>query len=68
MPQGEKFTDIDLSDMDAPICNQCKHFNRVSLNMICTAYPKGIPIQIIKSIVDHKTPFINDNGVRFEPI
>ncbi len=68
MAEGEKFTDIDISDMEAPICNQCKHFNRSSINVICTAYPKGIPVQIIKNIVNHKKPFINDNGIIFEKI
>lgn len=68
MALGDKFTDIELEDMQSPICNDCIHFNRQSLTPKCKAYPQGIPIQIIRNIVSHKKSFIGDNGIRFKKI
>ena len=56
--------DLNESTYIAPICNQCKHF-KLS-NVSCTAYPNGIPDQILENLVDHTKPFIGDNGIQFE--
>jgi|TARA_Y100000401_G_scaffold98144_1_gene85809 hypothetical protein len=48
-----------------PICNKCKHKNPNSIT--CKAYPKGIPDEIIFDKVDHRKPYIEDNGIVFEP-
>jgi hypothetical protein len=35
--------------------------------MRCTAYPEEIPSAILKNLHDHREPYPDDNGVRFEP-
>ena len=51
---------------DGPICNECIH--RKSGETKCNAYPDGIPKNILTGKVDHRKKYINDNGIRFEPI
>jgi hypothetical protein len=48
-----------------PQCNECKHF-ALSGKIRCTAFPDGIPNEILDNIHDHKTPYPGDNGIRFE--
>jgi hypothetical protein len=36
--------------------------------LVCKAYPGGIPDAIIEGKVDHRKPFKGDNGIRFEPL
>jgi hypothetical protein len=49
-------------------CATCLHFhdddNRETAT--CDAFPDGIPEQILTGEVDHKSPFPNDNGIRYE--
>ena len=66
MPLGEKFTDIEILDINFPICNQCVH--HIKNTSSCLAYPEGIPFQILQNLVDHKKPFPGDNGIRFKKI
>ena len=49
-----------------PICNTCKH--RKPKTVKCAAYPAGIPNNILTSKVDHRKPYIKDNGIQYEPI
>lgn len=60
----EKWAISHLEGISTPICNQCKHF-KLS-NVSCTAYPGGIPDQILENLIDHRKPFIGDNGIQFE--
>ena len=64
MAKGEKFTDISLLDMESPICNQCVHY--IKNTTTCSAYPIGIPFQILTNLANHKKPFPGDNGIRFK--
>jgi hypothetical protein len=59
-----------MTTVPAPICYDCKHFNRrESWRWFkCKAYPDGIPDEIIESEVDHTKPHKGDNGIQFEPI
>ena len=66
MAEGEKFTDIQLEDLDSPICNKCFHYKKRTL--VCTAYPNGIPFQILQNLADHTKPYPEDNGIRFKKI
>jgi hypothetical protein len=49
-------------------CIKCKHFDETPRTFKCTAFPDGIPDQILLSEHDHKKPFPGDNGIHFEPI
>jgi hypothetical protein len=56
-----------MTSLAPPICVGCVH--RISeRGWSCTAYPNGIPDEIIRSKVDHRQPHIGDHGIRFEPV
>jgi hypothetical protein len=46
-------------------CHLCKHLHKGDLT--CDAFPDAIPNDILSSIIDHRKPFPNDNGIMFEP-
>jgi hypothetical protein len=46
-------------------CVWCRH--RYADGRRCRAYPKGIPEAIAKNRHDHRYPFDQDFGVRFQP-
>jgi hypothetical protein len=50
---------------EAPICVYCLHLARPSLT--CTAFPEGIPDEIIKNEFDHREPHPGDRGIQWEP-
>jgi hypothetical protein len=45
------------------LCRLCKHRQGFG----CAAYPKKIPLDIRLMYVDHRQPYHEDNGIRFEP-
>ena len=47
-------------------CTLCKHLHEDKIS--CDAFPDVIPNEIQSSIVDHRKPFPNDNGIMFETI
>jgi hypothetical protein len=52
------------------LCITCKHaaWNNPELVRGCTAFPDGIPEEIISNEADHREPFPGDNGIMYEPI
>jgi hypothetical protein len=48
-----------------PLCWDCRH--RARKDAKCTAFPDGIPWEILDSVADHRHPFPGDQGIRFEP-
>ena len=56
------------SDFVYPLCNQCKHLDRIAKNATCAAYPEGIPDEILGNKVDHHKPYKGDHGIQFEPM
>jgi hypothetical protein len=48
-----------------PLCHWCRHRDPV-IPWVCRAYPEEIPQEIRWMNVDHRLPYLNDNGIRFE--
>jgi hypothetical protein len=47
-----------------PMCYSCVHLNPGELT--CTAFPQGIPDEILDGRVDHRKPMEGDGGILFE--
>ena len=60
----KKFAVQSMDEFNFPICNDCVHLT--DGKWTCVAYPKGIPDEITNNRVDHKEPYIGDNGIFFE--
>ena len=55
-----------MTSISQPICMFCKHYKPGGEKFTCAAFPDGIPDSIIDSLVDHRQPFVGDNGIQFE--
>ena len=47
-------------------CTKCVHFLNSKGGFTCNAFPKGIPLEIIRGDIDHLKPFPGDNGIQYE--
>jgi hypothetical protein len=57
-----------MTSVAPPICGGCKNLTSPDLREPrCTAFPDGIPNEILLSRADHRQPFAGDNGIRFDP-
>ena len=45
------------------LCGFCINYRGA---LKCSAYPKGIPEEILTGEHDHRTPYKGDNGIQFE--
>lgn len=56
----------------SPVCTFCRHLHQAELRPngthknTCDAFPDGIPKAIWTGKNDHRKPYSNDNGIRFE--
>ena len=48
-------------------CHMCRHMF-TSGTPRCTAYPDGIPWEIQSGQVDHRLPYTDDRGIRYDPL
>lgn len=52
-----------------PYCAYCIHFNAdVRDKEVCTAFPEGIPREILQGKHNHTTPYEGDHGIQFAPL
>jgi hypothetical protein len=47
-------------------CNKCKH-RFLDPGDTCTAFPDGIPDEVLFGDKDHRFPVEGDHGIQFEP-
>lgn len=50
----------------APACYWCRHFRRHVIGETCSAFPNGIPEELISDQVLHTGSVDGDGGLRFE--
>jgi len=55
----------DIREFKRVQCSGCKHYID---NLVCGAFKKKIPNEILTGEHDHTKPYKGDNGIRFEPI
>jgi len=53
------------------LCLTCRHYKpkrRRTDKSRCSAFPDGIPLEILNSTVKHTEPYEGDNGIQYEAI
>ncbi len=55
----------ESGDIKVSQCAYCRHKRRRGT---CNAFPKGIPLLILRNERDHRKPYDGDNGIQFEPV
>lgn len=65
MNSYEKFKKMIKGEISQ--CKCCIHYKETLNGDCCDAFPFGIPEDILKNYVCHKTPFPGDHGICFEP-
>lgn len=59
--------DFEPGGLILSLCAYCRHKQRYENGVTpCTAYPDGIPSEILASKVDHVAPYPGDQGIQFE--
>lgn len=61
-------SDRFIAEKGSLIQAQCNYCKLRGARATCTAFPRGIPKAILSNQHDHRTPFAEDQGVRFDPV
>ena len=62
------FVTSSTKDSDKfPLCVKCKHLNK-DKSKSCTAFPEGIPKDILTGKVSHINNVEGDGGIKYEPL
>jgi hypothetical protein len=52
------------------VCATCRHYRGMQKGSgkmpTCTAFPDGVPLDILRGIEDHMNPLEGDNGIQYE--
>ena len=54
--------------MESNYCPNCSNLIMTEEFLVCSAFTKGIPEEILTGEIDHTKPYKGDNGITFEPI
>lgn len=68
MSDNQRHTDKfvwDTSEVTVSQCAVCRH-NR--LDGTCSAFPDGIPMDILANVFDHRQPHDGDHGIQFKAL
>jgi hypothetical protein len=49
-------------------CFRCLNLFNITNTLTCSAFPDGIPVDILTGMVDHTEPYKNDKGIRFKTV
>ncbi len=48
------------------LCTHCERFDRATEDRnVCTAFPSGIPSDVLLGVLDHSKPIPGDHGLQF---
>lgn len=58
---------MDSRPVVVPLCFSCVHYRgETAAGYKCTAFPLDIPTPILLMEHDHRQPYPNDRGIRYE--
>jgi hypothetical protein len=63
---GERFLWTDDDELRISPCISCVH--KHTTGATCTAFPAGIPDDILMSRHDHQTRYSGDHGIRYQAV
>ena len=49
-----------------PLCAICQHLRRSEEELVCAAFPDGIPFEILSNAADHRRPYADDGGITYQ--
>ncbi len=55
---------MDLTELNEPQCNFCAHLYE-GKGWTCSAFPEGIPQEILENRFNHREPHPGDRGIQF---
>ena len=58
--------DVDRLVTVSELCDRCEHLDLSHYPLTCTAFPDGIPEDILAGDVDHQKPVDGDGGITFK--